>query len=79
MTQKVFYECGGEPTELGTVITREEFIRLDPGEVYDNLMCCGDEAIIFRHVEGGHVAVEAGGSVWLEEAQEPQRPSRGLF
>jgi hypothetical protein len=51
---------------LGTVITREEFIKLDPGEVYDNLMCCGAEAVIFRHVDTGHVAVEDGDSVWVE-------------
>jgi hypothetical protein len=73
--KKVYYNS----EVLGTLITRKEFIKLDLGEVYDNLTCCGAKAVIFRH-KAGHVAVEDSNSVSVpHKPQEPQRPSRGLF
>jgi hypothetical protein len=57
---KVYYEG----KKLDDVISREEFVSLDPATLYDNLLCCGAEAVIFWHVDTGHVAVEdVGGGV----------------
>ena len=49
------------------VISREEFIRMDPGEIYDQFICCGAPAVIFRHDNGGHIAVEDSNSVYFEQ------------
>jgi hypothetical protein len=56
-----------DSVKLGTAISRDEFIRMDPGEIYDHLTCCGAPAIIFRHDNGGHVVVEDCNSVFLDD------------
>jgi hypothetical protein len=58
---KVYYN----DKEIGTLITREEFIKLDPGTVYDNLTyagCSEADVVIFRRPTG-EIAVEDADSV----------------
>jgi hypothetical protein len=45
MTTKPVF-CNGEP--IGHLLTRDEFVKLDPGKVYDDLMSWDENLIVMR-------------------------------
>jgi hypothetical protein len=58
-----------EETTLGRYLTRDEFARLDPCKVYDDLMrggACGAPAYIFMR-EDGTIGVDDANSVYLDD------------
>ena len=58
-----------EETSLGQHLTREQFVRLDPGKVYDDIVrggCCGAPGYIFRR-EDGVIGVEDANATWLAD------------
>jgi hypothetical protein len=60
--------------KFGTLMSREEYIALDPGEVYDDPTyagCCGAPGVVFRH-RNGCVALADAKEVEIE-AEPPLR------
>lgn len=58
-----------EENPLGRLLTREQFVRLDPGKVYDELCesgACGAPAYIFQR-EDGSIGVDDANSVYLDD------------
>ena len=58
-----------EETPLGRLLTRKQFVRLDPGKVYDDLVrggCCGAPAYIFQR-DDGTIGIEDTNSAYVDD------------
>jgi hypothetical protein len=64
MTESVPIYC--DDKQIGRTLTRDEFIEMDPGELYDQLMDC-NWALVFVWTKGGESEGGIAGTLGIED------------